>query len=94
MLKGAKSIKLAYKCHIISIRQHLRNSTHRNHYLKCVVEHEQDKTMRVAKELLDRFETEDKSTLTPKATIQKYLTSSLERMKTQYLQKPLHGYAS
>ena len=50
--------------------------------------------MRVAKELLDTFETEDKSTLTPKATIQKYLTSSLERMKTQYLQKPLHGYAS
>ena len=50
--------------------------------------------MRIAKELLDRFETEDKSTLTPKGTIQKYLTSSLERMKTQYLQKPLHGYAS
>ena len=44
-------------------------STHRNH-LKCIVEHEQDKIMRVGKELLDRFETEDKSTLTPKETSQ------------------------
>ena len=50
--------------------------------------------MRVAKELLDRFETEDKSTLTPKETSQKYLKLSLERMKTQYLRKPLHGYVS
>ena len=76
--RGLKSIKLAYECRIISIRQHLLNSTHRNHYLKCVVKHEQDKTMRVGKELLDRFEIEDKSTLTPKATSQKYLKSSLK----------------
>ena len=85
-----KSIKLVYECRIISIRQHLLNSTYRNHYLKC----EQDKTMRVGKELLDRFEIEDKSTLTPNTTSQKYLKSSLECMKTQYLQKPLHGYVS
>ena len=50
--------------------------------------------MRVGKELLDRFEIEDKSTLTPKATSQKYLKSSPEDMKTQYLQKPFHGYVS
>ena len=56
--RGLKSIKLAYECRIISIRQHLLNSTHRNHYLKCVVKHEQDKAMRVEKELLDRFEIE------------------------------------
>ena len=92
--RGLKSIKLAYECRIISIRQHLLNSTHRNHYLKCVVKHEQHKTTRVGKELLDRFEIEDKSTLTPKATSQKYLKSSLEHMKTQYLQKPLHRYVS
>ena len=67
--RGLKSTKLAYKCRI-SIRQHLLNKTHRNHYLKCIVEHEQDKIMRVGKELLDRFETEDKSTLTPKETSQ------------------------
>ena len=92
--RGLKSIKLVYECRIISIHQHLLNSTHRNHYLKCVVKHEKDKTMRVGKELLDRFEIEDKSTLTPKATSQKYLKSSLEHMKTQYLQKPLHRYVS
>ena len=56
---GLKSIKLAYECRIISICHHLLNSTHRNHYLKCFVEHEQHKTMRVGKELLDRFEIED-----------------------------------
>ena len=50
--------------------------------------------MRVGKELLDRFDIEDKITLTPKATSQKYFKLSLERMKTQYLQKPLHGYVS
>ena len=77
-----------------NIRQHLLNSTYRNHYLKCVVEHEQDKIMRVGKELLDRFEIEDRSTLAPKETSQKYLKLSLERMNTQYLQKPLHGYVS
>ena len=38
-----KSIKLAYECCITSIRQHLINSNHRTHYLKCVVEPEQDK---------------------------------------------------
>ena len=70
-----------------NIRQHLLNSTYRNHYLKCVVEHEQDKIMRVGKELLDRFETEDKSTVATKETSQKYLKSSLERMNTHYLQK-------
>ena len=63
--RGLKSIKLAYVCRIISIRQHL-DSNHRNHYLKCIVEHEQDKIMRVRKELLGRFESEDKSTFTPK----------------------------
>ena len=92
--RGLKSIKLAYECCIISIHQHLLNSTHRNHYLKCVVKHKQDKTMRVGKVLLYRFEIEDKSTLTPKATNQKYLKSSLEHMKTQYLQTPLHEYVS
>ena len=50
--------------------------------------------MRLGKELLDRFEVENKSTLTPKATSQKYLKSSLEHMKTQYFQKALHGYVS
>ena len=34
--RGLKSIKLAYECRIIYIRQHLLNSTHRNYYLKCV----------------------------------------------------------
>ena len=92
--RGLKSIKLAYECHIISIRQHLLNGTHRNHYLKCIVEHEQYKIMRVGKELLDRFEIEDKSTLTLKENSQKYLKLSLEHMKTQYLQKPLHAYVS
>ena len=57
--RGLKSIKLAYECRVISIRQHLLNRTHRNHYLECVVEHEQDKVMRVGKELLNRFEIED-----------------------------------
>ena len=92
--RGLKSIKLAYECRIISIRQHLLNSTHRNHYLKCVVEHEQDKIMRVGKELLDRFEIEDRSTLAQKETSQKYLKLSVDRMNTQYLQKLLHGYVS
>ena len=41
--------------------------------------------MRVGKELLDRFEIEDKSTLAPKENSQKYLKLSLEHMKTQYL---------
>ena len=50
--------------------------------------------MRVGKELLDRFEIEDRSTLAPKEPSQKYLKLSLERMNTQYLQKPLHGYLS
>ena len=65
--RGLKSIKLAYECHIISICQHLVNKNHRKHYLKCIDEHEQEKTMRVGKELLDKFEINDKSTLTPKA---------------------------
>ena len=47
--RGLKSIKLEYEIRITSIHQHLLNSTHRNHYLKCIVEHEQDKTMRVGK---------------------------------------------
>ena len=89
-----KSIKLAYECHIISIRQHLLNSTHGNRYLKCVAEHEQDKIMKIGKELLDRFEIEDRITLTPKAINKNYLKSSLEHMKTQYLQKLLHGYVT
>ena len=41
--------------------------------------------MRVGNKLLDRFETEDKSTLAPKETSQNYLKLSLERMNTQYL---------
>ena len=71
--RGLQSIKLAYECRIISMRQYLLNSTHRNHYLKCVVKHERDKIMRVGKELLDRFEIEDKNTLAPKENTQKYL---------------------
>ena len=65
-----KSIRKVCEFLIISILQHLLNSTHRNHDLKCVVEHEQDKTVRVGKEQLDIFEIEDKSTLTPKVISQ------------------------
>ena len=79
---------------MLHICQHLLNSTHRNHYLKCVVEHEQEKIMRVGKQVLDRFEIEDRSTLAPKEPSQKYLKLSLEHMNTQYLQKPLHGNVS
>ena len=80
--------------HNIYLGQHLLNSTHRNRYLKCVAEHEQDKIMRVGKELLDRFETEDRSILAPKEISEKYFKLSLERINTQYLQKPLHRYVS
>ena len=83
--KGLKSIKLAKECCVITIRQHLLNGTHKNHYLKCVAEHEQDKIIRVGKELFDRFEIEDKSTLTPKETSQKYLRLSLECMKSKQI---------
>ena len=89
--RGLKSIKLACECRIISMRQHLLNNTLRNHYLKCVDKHEQDKIMRVGKELLDKFETEDKNTLAPKEASQKYLKLSLEHMNTQYLLKLSHG---
>ena len=92
--RGLKSIKLAYEYRIISIRQHLLNSTNRNCHLKCIVEHEQDRIMKVGRKLLDRFEIEDRSTLTPTENSQKYLKLSLEHMKTRYLQKPLHGYVS
>ena len=65
---------------------------------KRVVEHEQDETMRVGKELLDRFEIEDNNTYhltqTPRAIRQKYLKSSIERFKILYLQKQLQGYVS
>ena len=71
--RGLTSINLAYECRIISICQHLLNSTHRNHYLKSVVEHEQEQIIRARKERLDRFEIEDKSFLTPKATSKRYL---------------------
>ena len=50
--------------------------------------------MRVGKKLLHRFEIEDNSTLTANENSQKCIKLSLERMKTQYLQKPLHGYLS
>ena len=50
--------------------------------------------MRLGKELLYRFKTEDKSTLTLRTISQKYLKSSPEHMKTQYLQKPFHRYVS
>ena len=73
--RGLKSIKLVYAFHIISIRKYLLNSSRRSHYLKCVVEREQEKIMRVEKELLDIFETKDKSTLAPGAISQKHLNS-------------------
>ena len=50
--------------------------------------------MRLGKELLHRFKIEEKSTLTLKATSQKYLKLSLKHLTTQCLQKPLHKYVS
>ena len=83
--RGLKSIKLAKECRVITICQHLLNGTHKNNYLKCVTEHEQDKIMRVGKKLFDRFEIEDNRTLTPKETSQKYLRLSLEHMKSKQI---------
>ena len=76
--RGLKSIKLVYKCRLISICQHLLNGTHRNHYLKCIVEHEQDKIMRVGKELLDRFEIEHLSTESNQSKIPQIITRAYE----------------
>ena len=76
--RGLKSIKLVYKCRLISICQHLLNGTHRNHYLKCIVEHEQDKIMRVGKELLDRFEIEHLNTESNQSKIPQIITRAYE----------------
>ena len=76
--RGLKSIKLVYKCRLIYICQHLLNGTHRNHYLKCIVEHEQDKIMRVGKELLDRFEIEHLNTESNQSKIPQIITRAYE----------------
>ena len=90
--KGLKSLISTYECRIVSIKQHLLRSTNRNHYITKVIQHEKDKIVRVADELLSSAKVDQGDELTPRNISQKYLQYCLEQRRESYIMKPMHGY--
>ena len=90
--RGLKSLITTYECRIISIKRHLIQSTNRNKYITKVIQHEQDRLMRVADELINRNDIDLNDECTPRQISQKYLQVCIKQRKECFVAKPMHGY--
>ena len=92
--RGLKLLITTYECRIISIKQHLLRSSERNHYITKVIQHEQDRILRVADELLKSANIDQNAECTPRQISQKYLKTCIQHRKERFLAKPMHGYVT
>ena len=60
-----KCIKATYEARIVTARRHLLSQGNKNKYLACVVNHEENKLIRVGKELLESKNTDDNENWKP-----------------------------
>ena len=90
--RGLKSIQVAYECRIISVMQHIRQNIKQNEYIDYVNIHEQDKIMRVGRELLEQANVDDIINVNPRTLSQRYLQSVLKSKHENFERKQLHGY--
>ena len=88
--RGLKNIK-TYQSRIISISQHLKLNREHNKYLRKVVAHEEDKTIRVAHELLNKHNIANENKF-PKYLSKTFNEKLNENHTRDFMSKPLHGY--
>ena len=90
--RGLKSIQIAYECRIISIMQHIRQNVKQNQYIDYVNIQEQDKILRVGRELLQQANIGDDIGVSPRTISQRYLQSILKSKQECFENKQVHGY--
>ncbi|XP_057295655.1 uncharacterized protein LOC130624072 [Hydractinia symbiolongicarpus] len=90
--RGLKMVKEAYESRIISINQHLHQSTQRNPYLKKVVEGESECIVRQAREFLSTANIDVEENCTPQKLSQKYLQYCKKQRLQRFEEKAMHSY--
>ena len=82
--RGLKSIQIAFETKIVSTRQHFLTNKKQNKYIDKVVIHEDEKLIRVGKELLLVLGTTDDPLLKPINISQRYLQHVLQNKQESY----------
>jgi len=90
--RGLKSIQTLYECRIVSLKTHLEHHKERNEHMKFIYEHEQNQSIRVGEELLNRNEINTTPEETPKIASKKLLRKAQEKKAEKYKEKVMHGY--
>ena len=89
--RGLKNVKTLYESRIISTSQHLKLNRERNKYLREVVVHEENKIIRVARELLNKHNIADENK-SPKYFSKTFTEKLNEDHNRGFMCKPLHEY--
>ena len=92
--RGLKSIKTAFECRIISLKQHLEQQKTRNDIMQKVYQNESTNIIRVANELIQKHDVENDTIITPRQISQEYAKKIQIENKSNYHQKVMHGYIS
>ena len=92
--RGLKSIKTAFECRIISLKQHLEQQKTRNDIMQKVYQNESTNIIRVANELIQKHDVENDTIITPRQISQEYAKKIQIENRSNYHQKVMHGYIS
>ena len=84
--RGLKCIKITYEAKIVAA---IRN---KNKYLTCVINHEENKLVRVGRELLESKNIDENENWKPSFLSRTYVREVLKIKTKSFTKKPLHGY--
>ena len=84
--RGLKCIKITYEAKIVAA---IRN---KNKYLSCVINHEENKLVRVGRELLNSKNIDENENWKPSFLSRTYVREVLKIKAKSFTKKPLHGY--
>ena len=90
--RGLKAVRSLFECRIASLYNHLQTYRERNEYMNYVYQQEENETIRVGKELLNKNNVVASVTDTPKQTGKKLLRQLQEEKTKSYKEKMMHGY--
>ena len=91
--RGITSFESSFKTKIVAIRRRLIRDHHRNHSLDNVLQHEQNRIMKLGKEYEEMYLKEDGEDMGKDNTFTKRITKKINKQSKDHWQaKAQHGY--
>ena len=88
-----KCIKTTYEARIVAPRRHVLSQRNKNKYLVCVINHEENKLVRVGTGFLESKNIDHNEYWKPSFLCRTYVREVSKFKAESFTKKPLHGYA-